>query len=90
MNIFASVKREELKEVIQISLKDEKSLREDLENYYGKSIEGRLYDWLKEHKDYEVFPFTTTLGSYDPTYLNWYGIIDKKAGLLTIVNRSSP
>lgn len=88
MNIFGDVKRGELRGIIQIALEDETRLRRDLESYYGKRIKGRLYDWLKEHKDYDVFMFTTTMGDYDPDYLNWYGVIEKDADVLVIVNRS--
>ena len=87
MNIFASVKRGELKEVVQVHLTDETSCRKTIEETFGK-VNGRLYDWFKENPNFDIQPFTTTQGNFDPSYLNWYMVIDKSVDLLIIVDRS--
>lgn len=88
MNIFATVKPEDLAGITQIGMITEQNLRKNLKDI-GEKIEGRLYDHLKKKKNLTLIPFTTTMGNYDPDYLNWYMVIDKEAGVLTIVYRGA-
>lgn len=86
-NKVVSIKKGDLKDIIQVSIINESTLLMEIEDGLEVKIEGSLYDWFKENKDTTPLQFSTTMGNYDVDYLKWYAVIDRETDTLMIIER---
>jgi hypothetical protein len=84
-NKFASVR--ETIAIDQIAIHDEKTFLENIRDIAKKFDPNKSIIENLRQQGFIAMTFGTTLGNSDPTYLNWYLVIDKPNGIIEVIER---